>query len=183
MYQGVLALAKVPPSDALDHLLAAAPRPRLFVALEGLSNAENLGVIVRNTVAFGAHGLILGETCAPPYLRRAVRSSMGTIFKLRSVQSTNLPATIRDLRRGGIQVVAAHPHTTGKTISQANLAEECCIVFGSEGGGLSAEVLEACNEAAAIPMEHGTDSLNVASASAVFLYEAHRQRTTLQRGA
>jgi len=176
MYQGVLALAKVPPPASLDDLLAAAPRPRLFVALEGLSNAENLGVIVRNAVAFGAHGLILGETCAPPYLRRAVRSSMGTIFKLPYVQSGNLPLTLRDLQRAGVRVTAAHPHTTVKTVSKANLAEDCCIVFGSEGSGLSKDVLGVCNEAVAIPMEHGTDSLNVAAASAVFLYEAQRQR-------
>src|SRR4051812_21518086 len=89
MYQGVLALASVPRSATLEHLLAGAPQPKLFVGLEGLSNAENLGVIVRNAVAFGAHGLILGETCAPPYLRRAVRSSMGTIFKLPYLQSSN----------------------------------------------------------------------------------------------
>lgn len=176
MYQGVLALAKVPRPDRLDDVLAAAPRPRLFVGLEGVSNAENLGVIVRNAVAFGAHGLILGETCAPPYLRRAVRSSMGTIFKLRYVQSRRLSQTIADLRKGGIRVIAAHPHTSGKTVSQVNLAEDCCIVFGSEGGGLSPQILEACDEAVAIPMEHGTDSLNVAAASAVFLYEAQRQR-------
>ncbi len=194
MYQGVLALAKVPPPATLDDLLMTKsrlagtlvppkPGPKLFVALEGLSNAENLGVIVRNAVAFGAHGLILGETCAPPYLRRAVRSSMGTIFKLSYLQSSNLPLTLRELERAGVRVVAAHPHTTGKTVSEANLAENCCIIFGSEGTGLSKEVLGACNETVAIPMEHGTDSLNVATASAVFLYEAQRQRQGLKREA
>ena len=176
MYQGVLALAKVPAPATLDDLLAAASRPKLFVALEGLSNAENLGVIVRNAVAFGAHGLILGETSAPPYLRRAVRSSMGTIFKLPYLQSSNLPITLREFQRASIRVIAAHPHATGKTISQVNLGEDCCIVFGSEGTGLSTDVLNACLEAVAIPMHYGTDSLNVATATAVFLYEAQRQR-------
>ena len=101
---------------------------------------------------------------------------MGTIFKLRYVQSSSLTKTVSELRRRGIRVVAAHPHTTGKTISQVNLAEDCCIIFGSEGTGLSKEVLDGCNEAVAIPMKHGTDSLNVAAANAVFLYEAQRQR-------
>ena len=85
-------------------------------------------------------------------------------------------ATLRALRQAGVRVVAAHPHTETKTVSQVNLAGDCCIVFGSEGGGLSAQVLEACSEVVAIPMQHGTDSLNVATASAVFLYEAQRQR-------
>ena len=183
MYQGVLALAKVPRPHRLDDVLAAAPRPRLFVGLEGVSNAENLGVIVRNAVAFGVHGLILGETCAPPYLRRAVRSSMGTIFKLRYVQSSRLSNSVSELRQRGIRVIAAHPHATGKTPSQMNLVEDCCVVFGSEGDGLSREVIEACDEAVAIPMEHGTDSLNVAAASAVFLYEGQRQRQSSKRRA
>src|SRR5437867_4395455 len=80
MYQGVLALAKVPSPPALDDVLAASATPRLLVALDGLSNADNLGVVVRNAAAFGVHGFILSQTCAPPYLRRAVRSSMGTVF-------------------------------------------------------------------------------------------------------
>ena len=50
--------------------------------MDELSNAENLGVLVRNCVAFGVHGLIVGETCSSPFLRRAVRNSMGTIFQL-----------------------------------------------------------------------------------------------------
>src|SRR5258706_5619227 len=74
MYQGVLALAKVPPSITLHELFLTSSKPRLFIALDGLSNAENLGVIIRNAVAFGVQALILDETCAPPYLRRAVRN-------------------------------------------------------------------------------------------------------------
>src|SRR5258706_167982 len=176
MYQGVLALAKVPPPSALNDVLAASPEPRLLVALDGLSNAENLGVVVRNAVAFGVHGLILSQTCAPPYLRRAVRSSMGTVFKLPYVQSSNLAATLREIQRSEVRVVAAHPHAERKTISDLDLTGDCCLVFGPEGDGISPEVLSACTEAAAIPMHHGTDSLNVATASAVFLYEVQRQR-------
>ena len=72
--------------------------------------------------------------------------------------------------------VAAHPHTDQRTLSQADFTGDSCVVFGSEGNVLSPEVLAACDEAVAIPMAAGVDSLNVGAAAAVFLYEARRQR-------
>jgi tRNA G18 (ribose-2'-O)-methylase SpoU len=176
LYRGILGLAKVPAPSPLGEILSIAAQPSLLVALDGLSNADNLGVVVRNAVGFGADGLILGPTCAPPYLRRAVRSSMGTVFKLRQARSENLPGTLRELQGQGVRVVAAHPHTEDRVIFRVDLKGDCCLVFGSEGHGISPEVLEACDERVAIPMGQGTDSLNVATASAVFLYEARRQR-------
>ena len=71
---------------------------------------------------------------------------------------------------------AAHPPAAGKTLAQADFSNDCCLVFGNEGHGISAAVLEACDEAVAIPMANEVDSLNVGSAAAVFLYEASRQR-------
>ncbi len=63
-----------------------------------------------------------------------------------------------------------------KTISRTDFTGDCCVVFGSEGNGISAPVLEACDEAVAIPMPPAVDSLNVGAAAAVFLYEIARQR-------
>jgi TrmH family RNA methyltransferase len=131
---------------------------------------------VRNCVAFGVQALLVGETSASPYLRRAVRNSMGTVFQLPVIESGDLVGTLNELRRQGVRCIAAHPHTDQKVLPQANFARDCCIVFGSEGNGISASVLAACDEAVAIPMPPTVDSLNVASAAAVFLYEASRQR-------
>ena len=78
----------------------------------------------------------------------------------------------------GDRDIAAHPHTDQKFLSQANLSDDCCLVFGSEGYGLSPAVLAACDDTVAIPMPPKVDSLNVGSAAAVFLYEANRQRGT-----
>jgi tRNA G18 (ribose-2'-O)-methylase SpoU len=144
--------------------------------VDALTNAENLGALVRNCVAFGVQGLLVGETSNSPYLRRAVRSSMGTIFQLPVVELASLAQTLRELRGQGIRCVAAHPHTDRRTVAQSDLALDCCLVFGSEGYGISPAVLEQCDEAVAIPMHPGVDSLNVGSAGAVFLYEASRQR-------
>jgi tRNA G18 (ribose-2'-O)-methylase SpoU len=82
----------------------------------------------------------------------------------------------------GIRVLAAHPHTESGALDQAPVTGDCCIVFGSEGEGISTAVLAACDDLVAIPMQEGVDSLNVASASAVFLYEVQRQRRELRLG-
>ena len=176
MYQGLLAVGRIPASANLDVVLATSAQPYLFAAVDGLNNSENLGVLVRNCAAFGVQVLLVGETCSSPYMRRAVRSSMGTLFRLPVVECTSLAGSLRELRRHGVRSVAAHPHSDQRTLSRTLLATDCCLVFGSEGVGISAGVLAACDEHAAIPMPAGVDSLNVGSASAAFLYEAARQR-------
>jgi tRNA G18 (ribose-2'-O)-methylase SpoU len=179
MYQGLLAVGRIPPPVSVTEALATAPSPRLFAAVDALSSAENIGALVRNCVAFGVQALLVGETSSHPYLRRAVRSSMGTVFQLPVIETAELAASLRELQAAGVRCVAAHPHTDGRTLTQARLARDACLVFGSEGYGLSPAVLAACDDAVAVPMPPTVDSLNVASAAAVFLYEASRQRGKL----
>ena len=176
MFQGVMAVGRIPAPVTLDDVWSSKREPLLLVAVDALTNAENLGALVRNCVAFGVHGLLVGETSSSPFLRRAVRNSMGTIFQLPVVEPPNLARAIRELRERGVRCLAAHPPASGRTLPAADFSRDCCIVFGSEGYGITAPVLEACDEAVAIPMPPAVDSLNVGSAAAVFLYEARRQR-------
>lgn len=176
MYQGVLAVGIIPRQPGLEQVIATSPRPLLFVAADELANSENVGALVRNCAAFGVHAIIVGETCASPWLRRSVRSSMGTIFTLPVIESPSLVLTLRGLREQGIHIVAAHPHTDQRTLTQGQFNGDCCIVMGNEGKGIRPEVLEVCDEAVAIRMPPSVDSLNVTSATSVFLYEASRQR-------
>ena len=177
LHQGIMAVARIPETLNLDTIVSQSTRPKLFVAIDGITNSENLGVIVRNCVAFGVQALIVGETSSSPYLRRAVRNSMGTIFKLPVAPTVNLVDTINNLKSNFlIEVIAAHPSAEQRSLSSPSLRKDCCIVFGSEGFGISEKVLAACSEQVSIRMMSGVDSLNVASASAVFLYEVMRQR-------
>jgi tRNA G18 (ribose-2'-O)-methylase SpoU len=193
MYQGVLAVGKIPAPTSLDDILQQSRKPKLFVAVDALTSAENLGALVRNCVAFNVQALIVGETSSSPFLRRAVRNSMGTIFQLPVIelaklgqrhQFTTKPHTtkltlvecLKELRGCGVRCIAAHPHTE-KELSQAGFSGDCCLVFGSEGDGISQNVLESCDEAVAIPMPPAVDSLNVGAAAAVFLYEVNQQRS------
>lgn len=176
MYQGVLAVGRVPKGVSLDELIKSAARPFLFLSVEGLSSAENLGGLVRSCAAFGATALIVGETCCSPWLRRSVRSSMGTIFKIPIIESRELSRILGEAKSAGIRLIAAHPHTEERRLSEADLCGDSVIVLGSEGTGISKAVLEMCDEQVVIPMQNEIDSLNVGTAGAVFLYEASRQR-------
>jgi tRNA G18 (ribose-2'-O)-methylase SpoU len=176
VHQGALAVAKIPPLPDLATLLKNSPRPLLLAAVEGIASAENLGAVVRNCAAFGAQFLIVGETCGSPFQRRAVQGSMGTIFEQPLVRVENLAATLTDLRARGVRCLAAHPRPGAQKLSAVDLRGDCCLVFGAEGPGLTASALAACDDAVEIPMPSHMNSLNVAVASGVFLYEATRQR-------
>jgi tRNA G18 (ribose-2'-O)-methylase SpoU len=201
MYQGLLAVGKIPPAPSLPDILDRSAHPWLLAAVDSLTSAENLGTLVRNCAAFGAHALITSETSNSPFLRRAVRSSMGTVFQLAVIELADacsrrrdeadsghvknppphvggytLADTLSELRQRGIRSIAAHPHGAAKTPALTDFRGDCCVVFGSEGYGISEPVLKNCDEVVAVPMAPGVDSLNVAAAAAVFLYEIQRQR-------
>lgn len=176
LHQGVLAVAKIPPMPDFETLLAQSPRPLLLAAVEGIASAENLGAIIRGCAAFGVHFVIVGETCGSPFQRRAVSGSMGTIFEQPVVRVENLVEKLTTLRARGVQCLAAHPWPGAKQLSAVDLRGDCCLVFGAEGPGLTATTLAACDDTVEIPMPSHMNSLNVAAATAVFLYEATRQR-------
>jgi tRNA G18 (ribose-2'-O)-methylase SpoU len=176
MYQGVMAVGKVPAPIALESFLERAPRPLLLVAADGISNAQNVGALARNCAAFSASGLIVDPRSCSPFLRRAVSASAGAIFSVPIIELDDLAGALREMRKRGIRCIAAHPPARNNSISKASLTGDCCLVLGSEGPGICSETLAQCDELVSIPMPARVDSLNVASASAVFLYEATRQR-------
>ena len=176
MHQGALAVARIPPTPDFETLWAGSPRPLLLAAIEGLASAENLGAVVRSCAAFGVHFLLVGETCGSPYQRRAVAGSMGTIFEQSVLPVENLVAKLTALRARGVRCLAAHPRPGATQLADADLRGDCCLVFGAEGPGLTPALLAACDDTVEIPMPSHMNSLNVAAATAVFLYEATRQR-------
>lgn len=178
LHKGIMALADIPPPATAAEVARSHAGPLFFVAVDGIMNAENLGVIVRNCASFGVDALLVGETSCDPYLRRAVRNSMGNIFRLPVVYLQNITEDLAGLRAAfTVQLIAAHPRAESKPIGTTDLTGNCCIILGSEGTGVSPPLLSICDQAITIPMRGGVDSLNVGSASAVILYEVQRQRT------
>ena len=177
LHQGIMAVAKVPADKTLEEIISFHSEKKLLVAIDGLVNAENVGVVVRNCAAFGVDAIIVGETSSSPYLRRAVRNSMGTVFTLPVLHSKNLVEMLCTLRdQYHFSIIGTALKADAIPLSKTSFKDDCCIVLGNEGIGISKPVLDACTMKTIIPMSNGTDSLNVASASAVVLYEALRQR-------
>jgi tRNA G18 (ribose-2'-O)-methylase SpoU len=175
LHQGIMAVANVPEEGSLEALLSIRKEP-LIVALDGVVNAENVGVAVRNCAAFGADAILVDQTSSSPWLRRSVRNSMGGIFKIHSFHVPDLAAQLVELKQKyGMRIIAAHPNGDVH-LKSVDLKRGVVLVFGNEGHGLSDRILNEADYAASIPMSNNTDSLNVASAIAVFLYEASRQR-------
>jgi tRNA G18 (ribose-2'-O)-methylase SpoU len=174
IHEGIMALGKVPPATSIEDL----PAPHLLVALDGLRSSENVGIIVRNCAALGVDALLVGERSCSPWVRRAVRNSMGAVFTLPLLHVPSLPEALSYLRhRFETRIIASDPHATS-TIYGTEMAGNLCIVLGNEETGVSASVMTVATDRVVIPMHYQTDSLNVASACAVFLFEAKRQRIT-----
>ncbi len=177
LHQGIMALAGIPPPPDLGELLRTDVPAHLFVAIDDLVNAENVGIIVRNARAFGATGILVGETSSSPWLRRSVRNSLGAVFSIPIIQSEDLAATVRSLsRQNGFLSLAAETQRDGAPIDAMDLRGHVCIVVGGEDRGMREAVVTACDRVVEVPMMQGVDSVNVANAAAVCLYEVQRQR-------
>ena len=174
VHQGVMALAEIPsPPEAADLTAAANP---LLVALDGVADAENVGAIVRTCAAFGVTGLIVGPRTCSPWVRRAVRVSLGGVLSVPVHESADLPATLRSLGEKGVSCYAAHIHGESRTSWETDLAKPSCVVLGGEADGVTAPVIAACRHVIYIPMAPGWDCLNVTASAAALLHEAARVR-------
>lgn len=177
-YQGVLAVGQIPARLSLQDAWESSPSPRFFMAVDELANAENLGVMIRNAAAFGVQTVIVGSLCCNPWLRRSIRSSVGNIFSINIVEGADIRKTFSWLRSRSMQVIAAHPHAESHTLGSYDWTRgDLCLTFGNEGQGIPPTVLDACSASVSIPMSNRADSINVACASAAFLYDAWRVRT------
>ena len=174
VHQGVMALAEVPAPPRLEDLTAS-PNP-LIVALDGVADAENVGAIVRTGAAFGATGLIVGPQTCSPWVRRAVRVSLGGVLRVPVHASDDLPATLRALEAKGVASYAAHIHGENRSSWETDFAKPACLVLGGEADGVTGPVIAACRHVVYIPMAPGWDCLNVTASAAAFLYEAARSR-------
>ena len=170
-HSGVLACGQCGPARSLEQTLPTNPRHLRIVVCEDISNAENLGGIVRISAGFGADLLVLGQRCINPFFRQCIRVSMGTIFRLPLVQSKDLLADLAKLRdRWNVELIATVLDADGQPLARARPSPRVGLLFGGEAQGLTPAAIAACDRRLTIPMKLGTDSLNVAVAAGIFLY-------------
>lgn len=165
--QGVLAVCALPDTRLPDKL----PGGR-YLVLDGVQDPGNLGTVWRTADAFGAAGLLLTGPCADPFGPKAVRASMGACFRLPVWRGTAEEIKAA-LDVAGIPLYATALRPDAADVREARLGE-AAVVVGSEGQGVSEEVLALCERTLIIPMESRCESLNAAVAAAVVLWEMYR---------
>ncbi|GAB4255924.1 TrmH family RNA methyltransferase [Deferrisoma sp.] len=152
----------------------APPDPAFLVVVEGAEKPGNVGAILRTADAAGAHGLILCGEGTDLHNPNVIRASLGTRFLVPCAEAPT-PEVIAWLRARGIRTVAATPEAD-TPYTAADLTGPVAVVTGSEAHGLSAAWREAADRKVRIPMFGAADSLNLATATALLLYEVVRQR-------
>lgn len=169
---GLLAVAAQIHHSLEQIKLGASP---LVIVAESIEKPGNLGTILRSADAAGADAVIVCDRCTDINNPNVVRASTGTIFSVKVVECTSEQA-LNYLRANNIKIASATPHTD-QLYSDTDLAQPLALVLGSEQYGLSEVWLKSCDLQVRIPMLGKADSLNVASAATILLYEAVRQRS------
>lgn len=146
----------------------------LFVIAEAIEKPGNLGTILRSSDAVGVDGLIVVDRCTDIHNPNVVRASVGTLFTLPVVEAES-KETLKWLREHQIHILAATPHAK-KEFTHVDMTVPLAIVVGTEQLGLSQLWMDSADIQVRIPMRGVADSLNVAMATTLLLYEAARQR-------
>jgi TrmH family RNA methyltransferase len=172
---GLVAVCEMPQTTLADVL---ADRPRLVAVAVQISEPGNAGTLIRIADAMGADAVLLAGNSVDPYNGKCLRSSAGSIFSIPVVSEPDAGAAVAALRDAGLQVLAT---TVDGEISldDANLSPPTAWLFGPESHGLPTELADNATHRLHIPMSGGAESLNVASAASICLYEsarAHRRR-------
>lgn len=169
---GVVASARKPTTDATALL---APFPALVLAGIGIQDPGNAGAVIRSAAAAGATGVIVDDATADPWGWKALRASMGSVFHVPVIRSRSHLSTLSEWRASGVRIVAAVPRD-GVPMQEMDFTGPIAVLMGGEGPGLSDDALAVADARVSIPMAAAVESLNVAVAAAVLLYEARRQR-------
>ncbi len=156
------------------HALRAKGRAR-YVALYEVRDPGNLGTVIRTADAAACDGVILVGTTCDPFSVEAVRATMGSLFAV-PLAATSFADFRKWCDAGQLRVIAASMHGD-HSHHEARYGDRSCILMGNETSGLPAEVEDACDELVSIPMAGRAESLNLAIASGVMIYEAWRAQS------
>jgi TrmH family RNA methyltransferase len=173
--QGVAALVKLK-TFAFADLLGDNP---LILGATGVQDPGNLGTIIRSAEAMDASGVLTTEGTVQAINPKVIRASAGSLFRLPVVKMDSAEA-VRRLRDQGARILATSSHK-GSPLDEADLTKACAIFVGSEGAGISKELIAEADEVILIPHSERVESLNAGIAASIILYEAARQRRTAER--
>lgn len=171
--QGVAAIVQIPYSSLEDAISKPLP---LIVVAQQLQDPGNIGTIIRTAEAVGADSLITTIGTVNPFSLKALRSSMGSAFRLPLILNLRSQQIVELCNSHNLQIVVAS-NKANKNYSELNWTLPTALVVGSEANGVDPIIVKAAKESVLIPMAKPVESLNVSSATAILLYEALKQRT------
>lgn len=167
---GLVAVCRLP-ETTLDDVLATAPR--LIAVPVQISEPGNAGTLIRAADAMGADAVVLAGNSVDPYNSKCLRASAGSIFSLPVIGEPDEAATVARLQAAGLQVLATT--IDGEvSLDDADLAGPTAWLFGPEAHGLPTELAAAADHRVHIPMPGHSESLNIASAASICLYQSAR---------
>lgn len=172
--QGILCVLQQPKYTLQD--LGLEKKESLIMVLEDIQDPGNLGTILRTSEGAGATGIVMSKETADIFNPKTIRATMGSVYRMPFLYVDSLEETIEVLKKNQVQVYAAHLKGTC-SYSEVNLTGKTAFLIGNEGNGLKEQTADMADTYIRIPMEGRVESLNAAIASAVLMYETHRQRS------
>lgn len=166
VHRGALASFHRPAPVPIENVLGA----RRLVVCEDIVDHTNVGAIIRCAAGLGWDGVVLAPRAADPLYRRAIKTSMGTVFSIPWVRMSDAAVDLARLRASGFTLAAMALTRDAIALPQVRAPEKLALLMGTEGSGLSSAWLTEADIAVQIPMHAGVDSLNVAAAAAVACY-------------
>ena len=143
-----------------------------IVVLDDIQDPGNLGTIIRSSVAFNVKTIILSEKCVDIYSPKVLRAAQGMIFHINIIKE-DIVKTLPKLKANGY-IICGTKVDAGKEIKLLEKNKKFAIIMGNEGNGVQKDILDLCDEYLYIPMNKACESLNVAVATSIILYELGR---------
>lgn len=168
IHRGIIAIGRRPPEPELAALIAGLPRRASVLVCIGIANHDNMGGLFRNAAAFGAAAVICDATCCDPLYRKAIRVSVGGVFRVPFVRRGAAADIIATLRASGFDGLALSPSGL-EALHETKPAPRTALILGAEGPGLAPELMAGLRTLR-ISMDAGMDSLNVAVSGGIALH-------------
>jgi len=165
--QGLLFVCRIPKAAECDF------RTGTHILLDNIQDPGNVGTILRTAHAFGIKSVILNEGSADVYNPKTIRASMGAVFKQLFIHKNS--DGIRKLKKDGVRFIGTSSDYSSINIEDVDLSDSI-IIFGNEGQGISDDLLSLCDEVMTIPLAPDCESINVAAAASIVMWETVRKK-------
>ncbi len=175
--QGVFCVCAIPQQH---HSMMDMQALGTYIALERIQDPANLGSVLRTAEALGVSGVLFLGDCCDIYSPKALRASMGAVFRLPFYMEKDTSFAIHELKQKGFSVFSAVPSARAQSVLETDFSKPSVMLIGNEGSGLSPTAVEACDACVTIPMPGRAESLNAASSAAILMWEMVRGKIQRQ---